>query len=98
MPAHVTTPATLSAQGLGPGLVELRTLERRLDTRLAVLDARVEKLLHAAGPYTDDEVSQVDALCAAIAELTELREAARADILRQRADRTARRSGVRSWG
>ena len=98
MPAHVTTPATLSAQGLGPGVVELRLLERRLDTRLAVLDARVVELLNAAGPYTDDEVSQVDALCAAIAEVTELRDAARADILRERDDRTARRAGVRSWG
>ena len=98
MPKHVTTPATLEAPALRPGVVELRVLERRLDERLIELDARVEKLLHAPAPYTDDEIGQVDVLCAAIAELTELRDAARADVLRDRADRQARRSGVRRWG
>src|SRR5688500_11102792 len=73
MPAHVTTPATLEAPALRPGLVELRLLERRLDARLAKLDARVEELLHAPSPYTDDEIGQVDVLCAAIAELAELK-------------------------
>jgi hypothetical protein len=37
-------------------------------------------------------------LCAAIAEVSELREAARQDVLRERAARRARRSGLRRWG
>ena len=98
MPAHVTTPATLEAPALRPSLVELRVLERRLDARLAELDARVETLLHSPAPYTDDEISHVDVLCAAIAELAELQAAARADVIREHAARKARRSGVRRWG
>jgi hypothetical protein len=96
MPVHVITPATLDAPALRPGLVELRLLERRLETRLAVLDARVDELL-ATDPFTDDHVSQVDALCAAIGEITELRDGARLDIHRGEAERDARRRGVRRW-
>ena len=98
MPKHVTTPATLEAPALRPGVVELRLLERRLDARLSELDARVEGLLNAPSPYTDDEIARVDVLCAAIAELTELRDAARTDVLRDRAERQARRTGIRRWG
>jgi hypothetical protein len=98
MPDSVFTPETLDAPARRPGLLALRLLERRLDERLAGLDARVDMLLDAPGPYTDAEVSAVDVLCAAIAEVTELRDAARRDVVRERAARHARRSGVRRWG
>lgn len=98
MPDSVITPETLDAPALRPGLLALREMERRLDDRLAELDARVDMLLAAAGPHTDAEVAAVDVLCAAIAEVAELRDAARRDAGRQRAARTARRSGVRRWG
>lgn len=98
MPDSVFTPETLDSPALRPGLVALHALERRLDERLAALDARVDVLLDAAGPYTDAEIGAVDVLCAAIAEVTELRDAARRDTIRQRAARKARRSGVRRWG
>ncbi|HEX8123073.1 MAG TPA: hypothetical protein VF549_17615 [Solirubrobacteraceae bacterium] len=98
MPDDVITPETLYAPALRPGVLALRLIERRLDDRLAELDARIDMLLFEPGPYTDDEVTQVDVLCAAVAEVTELREAARIDIVRERAARKARRSGVRRWG
>ena len=98
MPDSVITPETLDSPALRPGVLALRVLEGRLDTRLAELDARVDMLLNEPGPYTDDEVVSVDVLCAAIAEVSELREAARQDLLRERAARMARRSGVRRWG
>ena len=98
MPAHVITPATLESPALLPGLLELRVLERRLDARLAGLDARVDMLLTQGAAYTDDDVAEVDVLCAAIAEVEELRAAARRDVLRERTARRARRSGVRRWG
>src|SRR5688500_15318306 len=72
MPSHVTIPASLETPALLPGVVELRLLERRLDERLAELDARVDMLLAEPGPYTDDEIARVDVLCAAIAEVAEL--------------------------
>jgi hypothetical protein len=98
VPDDVITPETLYAPAVRPGVLALRLIERRLDDRLAALDARVDMLLHEAGPYTDDEVTRVDVLCAAIAEVTELRDAARIDIVRERATRKARRSGLRRWG
>ena len=98
MPSRVTTPASLETPALLPGVVELRLLERRLGDRLAGLDERVDMLLAEPGPYTDDEIGRVDVLCAAIAEVAELREAARRDVLRERTARTARRSGTRRWG
>jgi hypothetical protein len=98
MPAHVITPATLESPALLPGLLELRLLERTLGTRLAELDARVDMLLAQGDGYSDDDVGQVDVLCAAIAEVEELRAAARRDVLRERTARRARRSGVRRWG
>jgi hypothetical protein len=98
MPDSVTTPETLDAPALRPGVVSLRVLERRLDERLAELDARVDMVLSEPGPYTEDEIASVDVLCAAIAEVAELREAARHDVLRERATRKARRSGIRRWG
>ena len=98
MPAHVITPATLESPALLPGLLELRVLEGRLDTRLAELDARVDMLLADGGGYTEADVAEVDVLCAAIAEVEELRAAARLDVLRERTARRTRRSGVRRWG
>ena len=98
MPDDVITPETLDTPALRPGLLALRTLDGRLTDRLACLDARVDMLLDCPGPYTDDEITAVDVLCAAIAEVSELREAARHDVLRERAARKARRSGVRRWG
>ena len=98
MPARVITPATLETPALLPGVVELRLLERRLTDRLAELDARVDMLLDGPGSYSDEEVGAVDVLCAAIAEVTELREAARRDVARDREVRSARRGGVRRWG
>ena len=98
MPSRVITTATLEAPALLPGVVELRVIERRLDERLAGLDARVDMLLAEPGPYTDADVVEVDVLCAAIAEVSELRDAARRDAFRERTARTARRAGVRRWG
>ena len=97
MPDSVFTPETLDSPALRPSLLVLRELERRLDDRLAELDARVDVLLESDAPYTDSEVAAVDVLCAAIVELSELRDAARRDAGRQRAARDARRSGVRRW-
>lgn len=98
MPDSVITPESLDSPALRPGVVALRVIDRRLEERLAELDARVDMLLGAPGPYTDEEVTSVDVLCAAIAEISELREAARRDVIRERAARKARRSGVRRWG
>ena len=98
MPARVITPQTLEAPALVPGLLELRVLEERLDERLAELDARVDAMLGTRAAYTDDDVTVVDVLCASIAEVSELRDAARRDALRERAARRARRSGLRRWG
>ena len=97
MPDSVITPETLDSPALRPGVVALRVIERRLEDRLAELDARVDMLLAEPGPYTEDDVTSVDVLCASIAEVSELREAARTDVLRKCAARKARRSGVRRW-
>lgn len=98
MPDSVITPETLDSPALRPGVLALRVIERRLEERLAELDARVDMLLSEAGPYTDEDVTNVDVLCAAIGEVSELREAVRRDLIRERAARKARRSGVRRWG
>ena len=98
MPHSVITPETLDSPALRPGVLALRVIERRLDERLAELDARVDMKLSEPGPYTEDDIASVDVLCAAIAEVTELREAARHDLLREQAARSARRSGIRRWG
>jgi hypothetical protein len=98
MPDSVITPESLDSPALRPGVIALRVLERRLSDRLAELDARVDVMLSEPGPYTDDDIATVDVLCAAIAEVSELREAARQDVLRERATRAARRSGIRRWG
>jgi hypothetical protein len=97
MPDDVITPETLEAPGLRPGLLALRLMERRLTDRLAQLDARVDMLLHDAA-YSEDDITSVDVLCASIAEVTELRDAARRDVVRERTARKARRSGTRRWG
>ena len=98
MPSRVTTPATLEAPAIFPGLLELRVMEARLTERLAELDARVDVALSELGARGEDGVTTVDVLCAAIAEVSELRDAARRDVSRERAARDARRAGVRRWG
>ncbi len=97
MPERVITPATLEAPAMLPGVVELRVLEGRLNDRLAELDARVDMLLCESGPYGADDVAAVDILCAAIAEVAELRDAARHDVAHERTTRRARRTGTRRW-
>ncbi len=98
MPSRVTTPAALEAPAIYPGLVELRVIDARLTKRLAELDARVDAALSSLGSRGEDDVTAVDVLCAAIGEVSELRDAARRDVSRERAARDARRSGVRRWG
>ncbi len=61
----------------GQGRYRLRVLERRLRQRVAVLDRRVDDLLHAPGIPTMDDVARVDILCASIGELQELMDEAR---------------------
>ena len=98
MPDSVITPETLDAPALRPGVLALRVIERQLEDRLAELDARVDMLLSEPGAYSEEDVTSVDVLCAAIAEVAELRDAARRGVIRERAARKARRSGVRRWG
>jgi hypothetical protein len=62
----------LDALASGPPaqtLLRLRLLDRRLSARIGVMDARVDELLR--GEVTDEAVSAVDVLCAAIAEPTD---------------------------
>ena len=87
----------LTRPGRPPGLFELRVLERSIRDRLARLDARVDRLLALEGPPTDDEVAEVDVLCAAIAELRELLDQARRDAAHDVQRRHARRTPRRRW-
>ena len=81
-----------------PSLFELRLAERRLRTRLAELDARVQGSLFADdGLGSTEAVATVDVLCAAIGELRELLEETRREIARDVAARHARRSSARRW-
>lgn len=86
-----------SRSGPRPGLFVLRRLERALLDRLAELDARVDVLLVLDGPPTDEQVAQVDVLCAAIGELQELLEEARAEAAHDVRRRRARRAPQRRW-
>ncbi len=80
-----------------PGLFDLRLLERRIETRLADLDARVDFLLALPGAPTDAQVAAVDVLCAAIAETQELLDEARRDAAGEARRRRERRQTPRRW-
>jgi hypothetical protein len=96
MTDRVLTPDDLLARGQRPGLYQLRVLERTLRGRIAELDARVDELLSLDGPPTDDEVAQVDVLCAAIAEARELMDEARREAVAE-VHRRIRRDAPRRW-
>ena len=80
-----------------PGVLQLRLLERRLGADIARMDARVDELLLCARRPTEDEIVEVDVLCAAIGEIRELLEEARADAARETLARRARRARPRRW-
>jgi hypothetical protein len=97
MPDRITTFDDLMRRGPRPGLYQLRVLERSLRGRIADLDARVDALLVLDGPPTDDQVAEVDVLCAAIAELRELRDEARHEAAAHVQRSHRRRSRPRRW-
>ena len=97
MTDRILTPGDLVSPGPRPGLYRLRVLERRLRTRIADLDARVDALLLLDGPPSDRQVAEVDVLCAAIAELRELLDEARREAAAEVQDRRTRRSRPRRW-
>jgi len=80
-----------------PGVLALRLLSRRLDDDLARLDARVDELLAAPGPPSNADIGEIDVLCAAIAEVRELQDEARAEAARAVIARRARRARPRRW-
>jgi hypothetical protein len=90
-------PAPLSTLDHDPGIVGLRRLDRVLSAHLDRLDARVDTLLAAPGAPTDRDVADVDLLCAAIAEATELLEEARDEADAQMLARRERRERPRRW-
>ena len=57
---------------------DLVLLEQRLEAQIAWMDARVDVLLLDVRTPTEDEILEVDVLCASIAEATELLAEARA--------------------
>ena len=97
MPDRLLTTADVLAPGPRPGLFELRVLERRLRARIALLDGRVDALLSFPGQPTVEQVAEVDVLCAAIAELQELRDEARREAAAEELARQARRARPRRW-
>ncbi len=94
---RVLTPGDLLAPGPRPTLYELRVLDRGLRDRIARLDARVDELLMLDGPPTDDQIGEVDVLCAAIAEARELRDEVRREAAAEVQLRRLRRSSPRRW-
>jgi hypothetical protein len=90
----LTDPHGLHAR---PGLFQLRVLERELRGRIADLDGRVDALLDFVGLPSDEQVAEVDVLCAAILEQQELLTEVRAEAAHhlERSDR--RRSHPRRW-
>jgi len=81
-------------------LAELTALEQRLRARLRDLDRRVQHHLAYAGGFTDEDVSGVDVLCAAILEARELLGAVRRAQVGERerlAERRERRARPRRW-
>jgi hypothetical protein len=100
MTDRITTIRDLTNPGgpyTGPGLYQLRVLERQLRARIAVLDRRVDGLLDFTGLPTDGQVAEVDVLCAAIAEQQELLEEARREATRHVERRRRRREPRRRW-
>ena len=97
MTDRILTLRDLTSPGPRPGLYQLRVLERGLRRRIAELDARVDALLALDEPPTDDQVAEVDVLCAAIAELRELLDEARVEAARDVQRRRARRTRRRRW-
>jgi hypothetical protein len=80
-----------------PALFQLRVLERQLRGRIAELDGRVDGLLEFAGLPSDDQVAEVDVLCAAILEQQELLDEVRTEAARQLECSHERRSRPRRW-
>jgi low affinity Fe/Cu permease len=80
-----------------PGVLQLRLLEKRLGADIARMDARVDELLLSSKAPTDDEITEVDVLCASIAEIRELLEEARCEAARETLARRARRARPRRW-
>jgi hypothetical protein len=78
-------------------VLQLRLLERKLGADIARMDVRVDELLLSSKAPTDDEILEVDVLCAAIGEIRELLEEARADAVRETLARRARRAQPRRW-
>lgn len=82
---------------VNPGVLELRLLARRLEADLARLDARVDEMLVRRQAPSDADVAEMDVLCAAIGEVRELLDEARADAVRETLIRRARRAKTRRW-
>jgi hypothetical protein len=80
-----------------PELLELRVLERQLRGRVAELDKRVDGLLDFVGLPSDEQVAEVDVLCAAIMEQQELLTEVRAEAARHLERSHQRRSHTRRW-
>ena len=80
-----------------PGLLELRLLEKRLTAHVERLDARVDELLYTTGSPTEAQVSEMDVLCAAIAEVRELLDDARHEAAVELMSRRLRRTRPKRW-
>jgi hypothetical protein len=80
-----------------PGVLQLRLLARRLDADLERMDKRVDELLLSEGPPSDEDVSEMDVLCAAIGEVRELLDEARSEAARETIARRAKRAQPRRW-
>jgi hypothetical protein len=80
-----------------PGVLALRQLERKLEIQLARMDARVDRLLMRPTAPSDADVTEIDVLCASIAEVRELLHEARAEATRETMARRARRARPRRW-
>ncbi len=89
--------AVVTPDLVSPGVLKLRLLARRLDDDLARMDARVDALLDIDGVPTDAQVAEMDVLCAAIGEVRELVDEARAEAARETMARRARRTRPRRW-
>ena len=97
MTERILTVSGLTDRAPRPGLYQLRVMDRQLRARIDELDARVDALLVLDGPPTDAQVGEVDVLCAAIAELRELRDEARHEAAEHVQRRHRRRSRPRRW-
>ena len=82
---------------VSPGVLELRLLARRLEGDLARLDARVDEMLLCRRAPSDADVAEMDVLCAAIGEISELLDEARTEAARETMARRARRARPRRW-